>query len=643
MKSSSKGITVDAKQKKAQKLLQQSAAAWERGNYKQALRDLEKLQKLAPDNLAVLNNLAAANYKIGKPRAALQLFRRCLALNAGSVEALRGAATAAAAMGHPDEAAGFLERLAALDAVTLSDCIEASVLLARAEQVGPAFDLIDSTLDRIGNAAALLAHYLALGQSVGDPHRAEQKVRQALERDPGNVELLEVLARHLEAANRVSEALPILGELVARQPNAATELRLANAALMSTDTALAEKGYRRVLELDTGNASAMNNLGLIHAMRGERDMSEACYRKALVADPQMGDAWRNLSALKKFSDPQDADIQAMYAARRASGEGSVHAVYLDFALGKALEDCGDYTRAFKHYQLANAGVLKARPFDADALAAHCARIRSVFSAERLAQHLLVANTTRLPVQIVGLPRTGTSLLEQILSVHPEFCGAGELLVMNHLVQQLENTGARTPYPECITEVGQDQLMVLSASFLEELRKADDTGRAERISDKMPYNFFHIGLFKMLFPGGYVIECRRDLLDSCLSAWFNFFPPGLDYTSSFEHLAAMCRIYDDMMRHWRAAGVAFHRVDYESLVAEPERVLSEVCTFLDIEYTRDLQRFHESRRPVRTISAWQVRQPLNRGSVRRHQRFEGHLGPLREALERQGLEPASWLD
>lgn len=237
----------------------------------------------------------------------------------------------------------------------------------------------------------------------------------------------------------------------------------------------------------------------------------------------------------------------------------------------------------------------------------------------------------LPVYIVGMPRTGTTLLEQILSVHPSFHGAGELLLINRLIARLETPGgAESAYPECVVSLGADAVDSLAADYLVELGRTDPEGSAIRIGDKMPYNFFHLGLVRLLFPRARIIHCLRDPLDACVSAYFNYFPRGLDFTYAFDDLLAFFRIYRQMMAHWKqVAGIDFLDVHYEDIVAEPESTVRGVLDQLGLAWDPKVLNFHESTREVGTLSAWQVRRPLHGASRGRWRNYEAWIGPLVE--------------
>ena len=238
--------------------------------------------------------------------------------------------------------------------------------------------------------------------------------------------------------------------------------------------------------------------------------------------------------------------------------------------------------------------------------------------------------TDLPVFIIGMPRSGTSLVEQILSCHPQVHAAGELRNLMHLGNDL-GLGFQKPGPEvCDSSLDRARLTAASVSYLQSLRAL--AGDATRVTDKMPYNFERLGLIALLFPKARVIHCHRHPLDSCLSCYFLNFYRGNFQTCDLRHMGLYYRQYQRLMEHWRdVLDLAMLEVSYEAHVEDPEKTCREILAFLDLDWDPACLQFHKSERYVRTASRDQVNKPIYRTSVGRWKNYETHIGPLKEAL------------
>ncbi len=587
---------------------------------------------MAPGNAQILFNLGYANHAVGRYAEAVDCYRRCTTLEPGRVETWVNLAAAARAGGDLTTAVSAQQALLQRrpdDAAAHGDMGTLLAEAGRAEDAVASYRralLLDATRsDTRMNLANVL---LGLGRVA----EAEACYREALANDPGALWARRALVTMLDQQNRVDEAEAVLAETPGGVSDPGDWLTLGNLQLRQGRVADAESSYGNVLTHMPSHAATLSNLGLVRVLRGDRDGAETLFRQALAADDQFTEPWRHLAALKRFDDCEDPEIHAMRERQRDRRLSANAVMHLDFALGKAFDDCGRYDDAFEHFRRANAECRRQRPFDTVALGDHAARIRTVFDG--CSEPVLKGDDSMLPVYIVGMPRTGTTLLEQMLSAHPAFHGAGELLLVNRLIAELESasSGVSTPYPECVRELTGETVSALAIDYLAALRETAPGDGVTRVSDKMPYNFFHLGLVRMLFPRARIIHCRRDPADTCLSAWFNYFPRGLDYTYAFEDLAAVYAIYRDMMDHWRDhPRVDFLTIDYEALTADPRTVLEATLDHLGLAWDERVLSFHEHAREVRTLSAWQVRQPLHGGSRRRWRRYVSHIGPLLEAL------------
>ena len=303
--------------------------------------------------------------------------------------------------------------------------------------------------------------------------------------------------------------------------------------------------------------------------------------------------------------------------------------FLGFAGGKIFDDIKDYEKAFAYYEMGNRS--RKIIFDIVAFRRDVDRTIEVFSAEtirELSQHGL---QTDLPVFIIGMPRTGTTLVEQILSSHPTVHGAGELRDISAIAGTMpQHAPRKTDYPECIKELPFNAISGFSEAYLKRLRTFDK--RASRIINKMPGNFLNLGLISIMFPQAKVIHCLRDQLDTCLSCYFQRFRTGHDYSHDLKDLGRYYLEYERLMEHWQQ--VLPHQpyeLAYADLVQNQEAISRELVEFIGVDWDDQCLDFHANQRPVTTASNWQVRRPMNRSGLERWKNYDQNLDGLRQVL------------
>ncbi|HHH42543.1 MAG TPA: sulfotransferase family protein, partial [Gammaproteobacteria bacterium] len=312
---------------------------------------------------------------------------------------------------------------------------------------------------------------------------------------------------------------------------------------------------------------------------------------------------------------------------------AAHHIALLFELGSLYDRVGDYDTAFDTYRKANEArhqVLDMH-FDADTHSAYVNAIISNCSRPLLSRHAHCGNSSTVPVFIVGVPRSGTTLVEQILSNHPQVHGAGELTAIKEIVDALPGISATTqPYPGCLDSITDQGLASAGSEYVAGLTALN--GSVRRITDKMPANFMHLGLIQMLLPRARVIHCRRDPLDTCLSYYFHDFSSPHSYSYRLEDLAVYYQNYLRLMAHWRTVlDIQLLEVQYEDLVSNQESTSRELVEFCGLDWDDACLSFHENRRAVATTSYDQVRKPMYTSSVGRWKNYRAQLQPLISAL------------
>jgi tetratricopeptide (TPR) repeat protein len=378
----------------------------------------------------------------------------------------------------------------------------------------------------------------------------------------------------------------------------------------------------------------LTDLSILLFELGRREQASHTLRRALAADRDYAPAWYTRSEAKRFvrADP-DIEVMRRQIEARAAEPGAVHeTILLHYALAKAHVDTEDYPRALQHLRAGSAlkrGTLKYDPALDENFMTGMARTLTSAALDRLRG---AGIATRMPLFIVGMPRSGTSLLEQVLASHPSVFGGGESERMQSLVKAL---GAG--YPACLNAISRGAITSLAARYLSLL----PAHGAAHITDKTPYNFLHVGLIHAMFPEAPIIHCMRDPVDTCVSIYSTWFAEGNEFSYDIRELARFYRAYAQLMEHWRSVipSTLLLEVEYEKLVKDFDSEARRVLAFCGLPWTDACLRFHETERTVQTASKHQVRRPLYESSVGRARRFRALGDELRRELGlATGAEP-----
>lgn len=478
-----------------------------------------------------------------------------------------------------------------------------------------------------------------LGVAYKDQKRMAEAVgalTEATRLEPGNMEFQASLGNALRLAGRPQEAVDVL-ERGLRRASGDEKLKL-NLALAQNDlgTVRVQRGeqvqamrhFFRAIELHPRHAQAHINLGLCLEQLGRLDDAERHYQAAIRARPQFADAHFQLAHLRTHRSSEH-EIEAMQQLLDGPSTPEPGRVRLAFGLGFALESIGRYDEAFDAMTQAHRMQAQQQPFDLEAETARFERIREVFSLERLrdSQDHGIADTR--PVFIVGMPRSGTSLAEQVLASHPDAHGRGELLAMSRAVQSLSN--GKT-YPEGLGAIDSASLQDTARHYLAELEAG--AGGARRIIDTTPMNFLFVGLAALMLPEARFVFCRRNPLDNGLSLYRQLLTGANAFAHQLDDLGGYYRLHDALLSHWHnALPERAFELQYEALVRDTEAQVRKLLGFCDLPFDDRCIRFHETERVVRSPSAAQVRQPVYDSSIGAWRRYAKQLEPLRNALGR----------
>ena len=509
------------------------------------------------------------------------------------------------------------------------------------------------------NADAL--HYLGLAsRQSGDLRGAETFLRRSLELQPERVNALCDLATLCAERQNFQEAVPLFRRALALDPNHTDALHnLGNTLRKVTRPHEALPLFERLTRIRCGSGAAFRRLADTHYRLGNVDATITAYRRALEIDPDdrlarvnLGDAYESAGRFRQakfhYASVLRRDLRSPLALAGAlqlrdqsvepawietaqsmasDATTSLDArIRLNVALGHYFDRQRDYDRAFTFLHAGNSMQAARQRYDSTLFTAAVDRLIEVFTSELFARlpRADVPGGER-PLFIVGMPRSGTTLTEQILASHSQVIGGGELSV-------LLSTGMQIPsYPHGVRDLTAASLNGLAAQYLQRLDTISAT--APRVSDKLPFNFMHVGLIALLFPKAAIVHCRRDPVDNALSCFFTGFADQIQFANDLETIGRYYLDYARLMRHWHAVlpGRVFD-VQYEELVADTERVVRALISYCRLEWEDACLAFHRTERGVRTPSRWQVRQPMYGSSVARWKRYEKHLEPLLKVLD-----------
>ncbi|RZF60889.1 sulfotransferase family protein [Sphingomonas populi] len=479
---------------------------------------------------------------------------------------------------------------------------------------------------------ALAAKVLAdIAVQCGAIPEGETFYKRALLLAPGYHEARLALALLLSRAGRENEALAAADAVLTRDPEHFKALSL-KAGLLSHGRRLeeADRLFRKLVAAHPRNSVAWINYAYLLKTLNRTGESIAAYRKAISFDRANGLAWFGLANLKtaRFDD---ADIGAMQDAVTKSEGNDEQQLHLHFALGKALDDHRDYHAAFDHYRIANALRRARSPYDADAVSTEVHAIQRVYTPALIAARADVGAPDADPIFIVSLPRSGSTLIEQILASHPLIEGTEELYEIEAIARSFAKSSAPTAYLDEVATLSPATLRDLGKRYIENTRKHRSTTRPF-FTDKMPNNWRFIGLIQLILPNAKIIDVRRHPLGCGFANFTQHFNWGIDF--SYD-LADIGRFYSDYARHMahfdQVTPGRVHRIIYENLVDDLEHEVRRLLNYLGLQFDPACLAFHENTRPVHTPSAEQVRQPIYRAGVERWQHYDDYLGPLKAAL------------
>ncbi|MDE2306463.1 MAG: sulfotransferase [Gammaproteobacteria bacterium] len=601
------------------------------GRIDAALHRLERLERAHEGFGRGYQEVGHCQLAAGQPAAALEAYRRAVAANGSlgaSWRALAALARAAGRNAEAEAAEAEVARLARLPpAVVAAAGMIAEGDLEDAERVLRRF--LQTQMDHV-EAMRLLAQIGVRHEVLDD---AEFLLESALAFQPDHLPARYEYASVLAQRHKHAQALAEADRLLEREPgNRAFRIIRANACVGLGRQQEALEIFRDLLAGSTQAADLHLSIGHAEKTLGRQSEAVSAYRRAAEARPGFGDAYWSLANLKTYRFT-DAEIAAMGEFVEAPTTGAQDRYHFCFALGKALEDRGEYAASFGWYERGNALKKAECRYSADVLERTLALQYSVCTREFLESRADCGCADPSPIFIVGLPRAGSTLLEQILASHPLVEGTAELAEIPQIVQHLagrEIKDSPPRYPAVLRDLEPARLRELGERYIAETRVY--RGGKSRFIDKMPNNFRHLGLIRLILPNARIIDARREPMACCFSNFKQLFASGQEFTYGLADIGRYYRSYVSLMDHWeRVMPGRILRVQHEALVEDFEAQVRRLLDFCGLEFDPACLEFHRNARSVRTASSEQVRRPINREGLDQWRHFEPWLAPLREAL------------
>ncbi len=537
--------------------------------------------------------------------------------------------------GRLDDAERLYQEVVALDPGHTNSLHCLGLIASKKGRHEAAADLIGQAISHADNIPVF--HY-NLGRVLGEQDKAGEAAacyERAIALNPNFAEACNNLGALLIELDRLGEAVKYCERAVTINPNFAEAWNNLGGALRKQDR-LDESAacFRRVLAIRPDLPDVHCSLANILVVQGSFNDALSHYADAIAARPDYVEAHYARAGIKTFRQG-DPDLAALEALAEKRGLTENQALCVHFALGKALEDCGEYDRAFEHFKKGNGLKHRQIRYDEKEAFRDFLCITEAFDSTIFKRRRGAGDPSPAPIFIVGMPRSGTTLVEQILSSHPLVHGAGELVDFDKATGSVMGAGSRPgKYRQSIPALDTHTLRRLGENYLARL-PVPPKGKL-RITDKLPFNFFNIGLIHLALPNARIIHVKREPTDTCVSCFTNLFKSGNEFSYDLAELGRFYRYYRALMTHWRSVlpPGAMIEVTYEDVVDNIEEQARRLLDYCGLPWDERCLDFHKSGRPVNTASAAQVRQPLFRSSLQRWRRYESGLVPLLQELVRR---------
>ncbi|MCD6162642.1 MAG: sulfotransferase [candidate division Zixibacteria bacterium] len=519
---------------------------------------------------------------------------------------------------------------AAINISDIQNLFQQAVFKHQSGQLQQAEQLYIRILKTIPDNTDVLNNLGIAQQGQGKLDEALDSFNRARRINPNDAETYNNIGNVFQAKDMPDEAIENYHHVLKIKPEHEKACNNLGLALLEQDKAdEAVASFNRAININPGFADAYNNLGNVLKELGRLDEADDNYRKAIKVDPNFAKAYTNMAYIKKHADYND-DIRAMEDLIEKPELTDMQKMHLCFGLGKAFEDLHEYEKSFGFIKDGNKLKRSNYNYYISDDEKHFNRIINTFDERMFQQYSGSGCKDNTPIFIVGMPRSGTSLIEQILASHHDIYGAGELLYMGKIISGAGYKAEYGKFPDYLSNLNRDDLIRLGQDYVNHLRRHSSS--AKHITDKMPHNFLHIGLIKLILPNAKIIHCRRDPMDTCFSCYKTHFTGALKFAYDMTELGQYYNLYQNLMAHWHKVMPGYILdVRYEDVINDQQSQTERMLDFLDLSWDDACLSFHKTKRPVRTASSVQVRNPIYSSSIKLWKHHEKQLEPLLKAL------------
>jgi len=608
------------------------------GQIDQAKALLKALVEEKPDFGRGFQELGLCELALKQEPAAISAFEQAVEVDGSLIESWKFLATAYRRKGdsRAEQAAMQVEFLA-----SLPQELRTVISYLAANRLGDAERLCRYFMQQNKTHVEGMRLMAEIATRTGVFDDAEFLLETVMELAPDHIEAEIQLAHVLLRRQRFHKAHKRVKAIYERNKNPSSQVQALYASVCFGvgENNEAIKTYQEMIRVSPNDPQLRVSLAHIYNATGESPKAVDLFKQAYGLKPDFGDAFWSLANTKSYRFTEE-ELAAMTDRVNAPSTPQIDKTQMHFALGKAYEDSKDYDTAFSHYQAGNTLKRETSNHSKEQLDIRISTQLDVCTAELFERLKGVGHDAPDPIFILGLPRAGSTLLEQILASHSKVDGTMELHDILDLAKRLRGRDkASDPsprYPRILGELPSERFAQFGQQFIEDTRAY--RGSAPYFIDKMPNNFFHIGLIKLILPNAKVIDARRHPMACCFSGYKQLFGEGQEFSYGLEEIGNYYRQYVDLMNHWDEVLPGFVlRVQHEDVIADLEGQVRRILDFCGLEFEESCVEFHKTKRTVRTPSAEQVRQPINKSGVDQWCNFESHLDPLKHALGPEILE------
>lgn len=605
------------------------------GKQQDAIRSYLKAIQINPSYVVAINNLAVIYKDSGQYDEAIKLFKKAIDIKPDYFVAINNLAITYANAANPDEALLAYQKAIAVN----PDYAEAYYNMGNLYNVmgnkEEAIRCFTSALEKNSHLVEAENNLGVIYFEIENHEKSLEHFERAIAIDPSYKFTYLNYGNLFRKASKYDEAIRLYKKAIAIDPEYVDAYY--NLGCVCFDSERSEDAidyFKKVLELNPVHAPACKNLGNTYKDFGRIKEAISAFESAIKINPAFTEAYRELTSVKKLAE-NAPEINAMLTLYASSHLGTQQTMHLAFALGKVYEGQKNYNEAFRYLYEANKSRRELIPYEREQNALMFEKIEKLFASDYVRQKAKCGQTDETPIFILGMPRSGSSLVEQILASHSDVYGAGELNYTSKLVKELCSVPSKLDYPDCIAGIDQNLIECLGKEYLSLIRQKSKEARF--ITDKMPQNFLYVGLIKIIFPRAKIIHTSRNPIDNCWSIYKHGFYDGHAYADDLDDLADYYVMYRRLMDHWKTLfGNDILDIQYEDIVRDQKKETARLLEYCDLEWQEACLDYHNTQRRVHTASATQVRKGIYTSSIGAWKPYEKHLTPLISALANHSL-------